>query len=209
MRYSILLGALLFTPLSFSHPVSYKGATGIMSYNTATSNDLLLTYSLTHKFAVAATYIREEESEFQIPRLNYLVKRWNNDDSQGNFYLSGGAGVEKYKNKNYDAKLAEVVADWEDRQYYIYFEHLHLVRENQLNTFLPETSHNHSKFRLGTAPFLADFEDLNIWYILQWDKHNEPKIELTQFVRIFRKNALIEIGAGFNNNWAFNYMFHF
>lgn len=201
---------LLFCSFAEGHPVSYKDALGLMSYNTPEMNEVLLTYSLNPHFAVAATYLRDSKSEFYIPRVNFLLKRWNNEDSQANIYLSGGAGYEKFGSKNYSVSLGELVADWESRKYYIYFDHLYLNRNNDLNTLLPDRDYNHSKFRVGTAPFLADYKDLNVWLILQGEKHlNQSNIEMTQFLRFYIKNMLWEVGARFDGGWAFNYMVHF
>ena len=206
----ILISFTLLSQFAAAHPTSFKGAVGLMSYNTPEMNEILLTYSLEHNFALAAIYLSDSNSEFYIPRLNYLVKRWNNDSSQGNLFFSVGAGYEKFNSENNRVQLAEVVADWEDRKYYIYYNHIYMNRENELNAALPHKHYNHSKLRLGTAPFLADYEDLNVWFILQGEKHQEEKqIEMTQFLRFFIKNTLWEIGAGFNGGWALNYMVHF
>ena len=201
---------LLFYSSAQAHPVSYKDAIGLMSYNTHEMNEILLTYSFSPRFAVAGMYLRDSKSEFYIPRVNVLLKRWNNEDSQGNVYLSGGSGYEKFDSKNYGVGLAEFVADWESRKYYIYFDHLYLNRSNDLNTLLPDKYYNHSKLRVGTAPFLADYSDLNVWLILQGEKHlNETNIEITQFLRFYMKNTLWEVGARFDGGLAFNYMVHF
>lgn len=206
----LVLSFALQGSISWAHPVSYKEAIGLMSYNTPEMTEILLTYSLSPRFAVAATYLRDSKSEFYIPRANFLIKRWNNEDSQGNFYLSGGAGYEKFASKNYNVRLAELVADWESRKYYIYFDHLYLNRDNNDNALLENREYNHSKLRLGTAPFLADYSDLNVWFILQAEKHlDKSQIEMTQFLRFYMKNTLWEIGAGFDGGWAFNYMIHF
>lgn len=195
---------------AFAHPTSYKGAVGLMSYNTPKMNEILLTYSLSHNFAVAATYLRDSKSEFYIPRLNYLLKRWNNEDSQGNIYISGGAGYEKFDSQNHGVRLGELTMDWESREYYISYQHLYLNRDNDKNLSLPEKDYNHSKIRVGTAPFLADYSDLNVWYILQAEKHlNQDRLEMTQFLRFYIKNILWEVGAGFNGDLSFNYMVHF
>jgi hypothetical protein len=210
-RIAMLLAAgVTWASGVWAHPVSYKEAVGLMSYNTPQMNEVLLTYSFTPQFALAATYLRDSKSEFFIPRANFLLKRWNKEDSQANIYLSGGAGYEKFGSRTYDARLGEVVADWESRKYYVYFDHLFINRDNQDNTLLPEKEYNHSKLRVGTAPFLADYEDLNVWLILQGEKHlNKPQIEMTQFLRFYMKNTLWEVGARFDGGWAFNYMVHF
>jgi hypothetical protein len=208
--FLLILVQILTSSWAAAHPTSYKGAVGLMSYNTQKMNEVLLTYSVEHNFAIAVTYLKDSRSEFYIPRLNFLAKRWNNDSSQGNLYLSAGSGVEKFNSENYAVRLAEVVADWESREYYVYLDHTYLSRENETNSALVQKDYNHSKFRLGTAPFLADYDDLNVWLIIQAEKHlDEKHIELTQFLRFYRKNTLWEIGAGFNGGWAFNYMIHF
>lgn len=207
MRLLLLL--CVFSSLKLhAHPVSYKDAFGVMSYNSTQMNEILLTYSLSHRLALGHTYIREKKSEFYIPRLNVLAQRWNNEESQGNFYLSAGSGIEKYASNNYNVGLAEVVADWESRKYYVYLEHLHMLRDNKANPLWTEREDNHSKFRLGFAPFLADYSDLNVWFIAQLSKHNDENTEATQFLRFYMKNTLWEVGADFNGGFAFNFMIH-
>lgn len=208
MRHILLFLTMFSTNYLFAHPVSYKDAIGIMSYNNSKMNEILLTYSLNPKFAVAATYLRDSESEFYIPRINFLLKRWNNDDSQGNIYFSAGNGYEKFNSNNYNVRLGELIADWENRKYYTYFEHLYLNRDNDQNTLIPNKNYNHSKARLGFAPFLADYSDLNVWYIFQVEKHNTESVQSTQFLRFFMKNVLWEIGAGFDGSMTFNFMIH-
>lgn len=208
MRYLLILITVFAGIYSQAHPVSYKDAVGIMSYNNSKMNEVLLTYSLNPKFAVATSYLRDSQSEFYIPRVNFLLKRWNNDDSQGNIYLSAGAGYEKFNSNNYGVRLGELVADWENRKYYTYFEHLYLNRDNDQNSLIPAKGYNHSKLRVGFAPFLADYNELNVWLILQIEKHNNEQMQSTQFLRFFMKNVLWEIGAGFDGSMAFNFMIH-
>lgn len=201
---------LIFSTLpAYAHPVSYKDGLGIMSYNSKDMNELLLTYSFTPKFAFATTYLRDSKSEFYIPRANFLLHRWNNDDSQANVYLSAGSGVEKYDGKTTSVNLGELVADWESRKYYVYFEHLYLNRNTEKNLSLPDRDYNHTKFRLGFAPFLADYSDLNVWFITQFDRHlNTDQIEASQFLRFYIRNVLWEVGAGFDGSFKFNFMIH-
>lgn len=209
IRYAACLFAVLLSGKAMAHPVSFQGAFGIMSYNSQRTNEALLTYSVSPYFAVATTYLREARSEFYIPRANFLLKRWNNADSQGNIYLSGGSGIEKFNSQNSATYLGEVIADWESRRYYVYLEHLYLRRNNVSNTDLPLQDYNNTKLRFGYAPFLADYNDLNVWAIAQFEKHNDDKqIEAMPFLRFFMKNILWEVGAGFDGSFAFNFMLH-
>lgn len=208
-QFTMIFFFSLLASQALAHPTSYKKGIGFMSYNSQKSNELLLTYSFSPNFALAATYLRDSKSEFLIPRTNFLAKRWNNDDSQANLYVSAGVGSEKFESKTYGARLGELVADWESRKYYISLTHLYLNRDNEDNLLLPNRNYNHTKARVGFAPFLADYEDLNVWLILQADKHNEDKqTELSQFVRFYMKNVLWEVGAGFDGSVAFNFMVH-
>lgn len=200
---------LLISIEAGAHPVAYKDAIGVMSYNSPTANELMLTYSFSPRAAASMTYLREAKSEFYIPRANFLVQRWNNEDSQGNVYFSVGAGVEKFDSKNYDTKLAELVTDWESRKYLLAFEEQYFNRKNQNNPLLTQENFSKSKLRLGFAPFLADYNDLNVWYIAEFNSTSEnPQIQTTQFMRFYIKNILWEVGAGFDGSFAFNFMLH-
>jgi hypothetical protein len=210
IKSAVLTLFITFPTLALAHPVAFKGAISVMSYNTPEMNELMLTYSVSPQFAIAGFYLIDSQSEFHIPRLNFLLKRWNNENSQGNIYLSGGRGNEKFSSKNHAVDLAEIVADWESRKYYIYFNHLYLQRDNKQNPLLTDSEYNHSILRVGTAPFLADYNDLNVWLILQAEKHlNFSNIEMTQILRFYIKNTLWEIGARFDGGGTFNYMVHF
>lgn len=208
MRNLLLMAMTLMSLRIFAHPVSYKDGIGIMSYNNSKMSEILLTYSLNPKFAVASTYLRDSQSEFYIPRVNFLIQRWNNNDSQANIYLSAGVGYENFNTNKHGVRLGEFIADWENRKYYTYFEHLYLNRDNDLNNLIPDKNYSHTKVRTGFAPFLADYNDLNVWFILQAEKHNNEQIQGTQFLRFFMKNVLWEIGAGFDGSMAFNFMIH-
>ncbi|MGZ3724826.1 MAG: hypothetical protein ACXWQQ_03470 [Pseudobdellovibrio sp.] len=179
-----------------------------MSYNTPQMNELLLTYSFNYDLAAGVTYIREKNSEYYIPRINVLVNRWNNDDSQANIYLSAGSGVEKYNSENSNVRLAELVTDWESRKYYAYFEHLYMLRDNKNNPLWPQQNDNHDKVRLGFAPFLAGYNDLNVWLVAQFTKHNDESIDTTPLLRFYIKNVLWEVGSDFKGEFAFNFMVH-
>lgn len=212
---------LLFTGLlgvnpANSHPVSFKDSLSLMSTNTAKSNELLLAYSVTHQFALAQMYLRDSKSEFHISRVNFLVKRWNKTDSQANIYVSGGTGAEKSGSRTGSVHLGQLILDWESRKYYSALEHTYLRRDLTENPLLPSQDLNRTKLRLGFAPFLADFNDLNVWFISQFDYKDESArargldipVDALQFLRFYQKNVLWEIGAGFDGSFAFNFMIH-
>lgn len=207
MKLIFIATLTLISSLAQAHPVSFKGGWGLMSYNRPDMMELLMTYSLNSNVAVSGTFLRTQESNFYIPRINFLGKRWNNTDSQANFYLSAGKGLEIFNSNSYNANLGEIVVDWESRKYYTSLQHLYINRENKDNDLIKE-NYNYTKFRAGFAPFLADYEDLNIWLIAQEEKTTDGRFQFSQFVRFYKKNVLWEIGAGKDGSFSFNFMVH-
>lgn len=190
-----------------AHPVSYAGAVSLMSYNRENENDLLLTYSFTRSLAVGLTYLKVEDAEYTVPRLNYLVQRWNNEDSQGNIYFSAGYGTDRSFAEIKPVSFGSVEADWESRRYYTSIQYNKFFRSD--SDAIKRVDFEHIKARAGLAPYLAEFNELNAWLIVQFDKMNDRPVETTQFIRLFYKNVLVELGATFGGGWAFNYMVHF
>jgi hypothetical protein len=190
-----------------AHPVSYQGATSLMSYNKPDENELLLTYSFKSYLAAGLYYFKEGNVNYSLPRINYLAKRWNNEDSQGNIYLSGGYGAERSYDETKGVGFASVDVDWESRKYYTAAAYSRFFRDN--SGAQPRPDYEMIKLRAGIAPYLAEYGDINAWFILQAEKQNDSSTQLTQFIRLFYRNVLVELGAGFNGEWAFNYMVHF
>lgn len=202
--YFLILGVSI---QALAHPVSYQGATSLMSYNKDAETEWMLNQSLRSYFAVGVQYTKTEYFELSLVRANLLAQRWNNENSQGNIYLSVGSGIEKSFGENKSASMGSIEADWESRKYYTSIQYNKFIRENSGNIVRPD--YETLKGRFGVAPYLADFNEINSWLILQFDKTNQESIETTQFVRLFYKNTLIELGARIGGGWAFNYMMHF
>ncbi|KYG65493.1 hypothetical protein AZI85_17410 [Bdellovibrio bacteriovorus] len=202
-----LLGPLfLIATTAQAHPVSFAGAFSLMSYNKENENEMLLTYSMTSRLAAGLMYFKTEEAEYTVPRLNFLAKRWNNEDSQGNIYLSAGYGTDRSYDEVKGVTLVSADVDWEDRRYYTSFQYTKYFRED---SDIQRTDFEQTKLRGGVAPYLAEFNELNTWLIVQFEKKNDSSIETTQFVRLFYRNILIEVGATIGGGGAFNFMSHF
>lgn len=206
LKLSLLLGILWSTQV-MAHPVSFQGSTSLMSYNTEDENTVDLFYSVRSYLAVGVTYQREDKTYFTVPRVNYLAQRWNNVDSQGNIYLSAGYGQERSYDQSLGVGFAAVDVDWESRHYYTAAAYNRYFRGDKEDISRPDFEM--MKVRAGVAPYLGEFNEINTWLILQSEKRNDTAWELTQFVRLFYKNMLVELGAGFNGSYAFNYMMHF
>ncbi len=187
--------------------VAYEDSLGIMGVNQSFHNELFLNYSLTPHFAVGERNIRfvttDGVKQFFVPEADFLIYRWNNPDSQANFYAGGGYGAESFMSQTQGVAMANVAADWESRKYYLDAEFQSLIANDT-------REYNSAKFRAGFAPYLADFNELSTWFILQFETMPfvENNLFLTPMIRLFYKNVLVEIGADFQGNFMFNYMIH-
>ncbi len=194
----------------YAHPVAYAGSNSIMTWNSQSMSDWMLTHTFESTYSLSARYQRietiEGERTFYIPHLNFLLKRWNELDSQANVYLSMGHGGEKVNHSLKDTSFLAFETDWESRKYYVSF------REEALMTYKKRASNLYmSKVRMGFAPYLAEFNELNSWFILEAIKQNKNKdsFMLTPFVRLFYRNVLVELGVSQKGESQFNFMIHF
>lgn len=191
-----------------AHPVSFAGAWGVLSYNDSKENELTLNYSFKSYLSAATSFFKfEDVIEATIPRATVLAKRWNNEDSQGNIYLGGGYGLEKSFNESAGIGLGQIDMDWESRKYYVAAQYTHFFRAD--SDAISRDDIKVGKARAGFAPYLAEYNDLNTWFIVQFKKQNEENIETTQLVRLFYRNVLLELGATLGGGGVLNFMAHF
>lgn len=170
----------------------------------------MLIHSFTSKNSLAVRYTRldtrDGERTFYIPQVNFLLKRWNELDSQANIYLSVGHGGEKVKTSFKDTSNLALEADWESRKYYVSFREDAFLSHKNSNKNIYMT-----KVRAGFAPYLAEFNELNAWFILQADRSNKgaDEFKLTPMIRLFYHNVLLEFGASTKGDSQLNFMVHF
>ena len=202
--------SLIVANTAKAHPVAFKGSYSIMTWNTRDMSDWMFTHSFTSQFSLTARYLRMEtvdgERVIYTPQVNFLLKRWNELDSQANLYLSVGHGVEKKLSKFESVTTAGLEADWESRKYYISIKEDMVLSHKNSSKNIYQT-----KLRAGFAPYLAEFNEINTWFILQADKVNrdEKNFKLTPFIRLFYKNVLTEFGVSSRGDAQFNFMVHF
>lgn len=196
--------------LAQAHPVAYADSNSIMTWNSKEMSDWMYTHTFTPYYSLSARTTRiltsEGERRFYIPHFNFLAKRWNELDSQANIYLSFGHGGEEVSHSLKDVSLLAVETDWESRKYYVSFrqEALLVYKKRGSNLYM-------TKLRAGFAPYLAQFNELNSWFILEAEKTNKgiESYTLTPYVRLFYRNVLTEIGVSQNGDAHFNFMIHF
>ncbi|MBY0413222.1 MAG: hypothetical protein K2Q18_03610 [Bdellovibrionales bacterium] len=193
-----------------AHPVAFAGSYSIMTWNNKDSSEWMFVHSITSRYSLAARYTRMDtkdgERTFYLPEMSFLLKRWNELDSQANIYLTLGHGVEKEESTFKNTTAATLEADWESRKYYVSFKEDVLVSYKDKSKSMFQT-----RVRAGFAPYLANFNELNAWFILQADHSNKgmDEVTLTPLVRLFYRNILTEMGASSRGDLQFNFMVHF
>lgn len=191
-----------------AHPVSYKGATGVMTWNQPFMSDHWITYSFRPDIAVAGRFMRMEMKDGKFNynglQLDYLLKRWNGEDHQANIYLYGGGGVVRFNDKDGSAPFAGVEADVEDRKYFA------LIKAEYMKPTVGD-EFAHVETRLGIAPYEAEYNEMASWFMVQaqWHPTLSKQFVVTPLARIFYKSFLLETGVSLDGDWMMNFMFHF
>jgi len=209
MNYKkFFLIAFLFVPsIAQAKPISYVGGTMVMQDNDETGSTLQLDYTVTPKYAVGL-YAKQEQGGkdfFTVgPQFNYLVKRWNLEDGQGNIFSITGAGTSRYEGNENASAWTGILADYETRRvFYSYEARLMYVDTIEKSTW--------QRARVGFAPYLANYEDLNSWLMLQVDYHpkKDHSTVVTPLLRFFYKTNLIEVGVSNRRTAMFNWVLQF
>ena len=204
LRLGVLFAAalLLASQPSAAKPISYVGGTMLMVENDYTGNTVSLDYTFTPRFA-AAFYAKHEIHGDQFtalgPQLNTLIKRWNMPDGQGNIFAMTGAGIATGKTGDRFAGWSSVLADYETRRVFTSYEARFM--------YVPGVEHSlWQRARVGVAPYLANYDDLNTWLMIQVDHHPDKNgaTTVTPLLRLFYKTFLVEGGVSTKGDVMFN-----
>ena len=205
----------LFVALSslslFAHPVIYKDGIVVSSSNMRSYSDNQLMYSWSNKWSSGLNHWRftkdERNTEFAFVKLNHLLYRYNGENSQGNFYIHGGAGVadsEIERRQTNDAYMAGFEADWETRTLYTSLKHYYFTSPKVTDISMTQA-------RIGFSPFESGFDQLQSWFMLQamYMPDVEAELIITPLLRFFYKNVLWEVGSSTRAEWMINIMVHY
>ncbi len=194
--------AVLATVGAEAKPLSYVGGTMVMVENDETGSTAAVDYTFDPRFA-AGLFVKREigGNTFTMigPQFNILVKRWNLPDGQGNIFSMTGVGTVVDSGTPRFAAWTNVLADYETRRiftsYEVRFMHARAV-ENSI----------WQRARVGMAPYLANYNDLNTWLMVQVDHHPAKNYTttVTPLVRFFYKTLLVEAGYSTRGTAMFN-----
>lgn len=204
----IIAGAILLvsSPSLAVKPISYPGGVTVMSMNDANMHQLHVLYTFTPRFSLGPklAYDRENDYTATMVDANFLLKRWNNPDSQGNIFVNLGVGSAYSDAGDFDhetepAFSGGVLADWEDRRYFTSYENQYVDAGDIDSAF-------HQSARVGVAPYVAEYGELHTWLMLQVDHHPEGEntTSVTPLVRLFKGTYLGEAGISNHGDILFN-----
>jgi hypothetical protein len=199
--------SLCLTATAAAHPVAFEGARQLMFGTTGSVQNLEFyrSYSAQAAWGLHAMRFEDDRDEiFAAIQHNWLLKRWNLPTAQANLYAGIGAGVAwEDGGGSGPAGIGFFRADYETRRVYTAFD-AKLVGS-------PDVSRGVFSTEAGIAPYKAEFDQLNTWFILQAEYVSgmEDKLELIPKVRFFKGPYFLELGSTLRGQPVVNLMIHF
>ena len=184
-----------------AHPVIWKNGIVMSTTVTSSTNELKTHYSMTHKWALGLHGISFDEDAYGMIQNNILLKRWNAEGAQGNLYVFSGVGASITQHKESIIHLG-AQADWETRFIYTHFN---------VDSYFKKKPIYLMRARVGVAPYLAEYDGIHTWLILQGDGKglgDDIYTTITPVLRIFRNNILVEVGSNFVDRYLMTFMVH-
>ena len=188
-------------------PLSYVDGTMVMQENDETGHTLSLDYTFTPTEAFGI-YIKQEESGKDIfmftPEINTLLKRWNLPDGQGNIFNMSGAGIATFRGNNQPCLWTAFLADYETRRWFFSYEP-RFVWDGDIEKSVWQRTY------AGFAPYLANYDQLNTWFLIRFDHHpaKDDHFVATPVIRLFYKTIWLELGYSSNNHVMVNWTVQF
>ncbi len=188
-------------------PISYVGGTMVMQEHDETGTTLYVDYTIDPKHAIGL-YAKKENGGEQYstvtPELNYLIKRWNLPEGQGNIFNTSGVGVSRFEGENKFTAWTGFLADYETRRVFFSYEPRFMYVDDVEKSVW-------QRARIGFAPYEGNYDDLHTWLMLQVDNHpaKPDTIVVTPLVRLFYHTTLVETGVNNNGDVMFNWVLQF
>jgi len=194
-----------------SRPVSYPGGWTVSTFNDGDRYSGFLHYSPTAFYSIGyhAEYWRDQDYQIHALHVNNLLKRWNGEASQGNFYLMSGIGFAHSDEGDFDnrtelAAYTGIAADWETRK--VFFSYANRITEagNIADNFRQNA-------RFGFAPYVAEYGNWHTWLMMRVSHAPEADDQLvaTPIIRLFKGADLFEAGVSDRGDVLFNFVHRF
>jgi hypothetical protein len=182
-----------------AHPVTFKGGNAFY----ATRQQGMVRYEMNHTFsrhiALGTTYISMDLPDFGLDAglatASVLAYRRNGNGSQGNVYLTAGGGYGDLGDGSGGAFLGmgNLQIDFETSRIYaaVVGSSFYL---SPLGTSLYPGGVYGVQGRFGLAPYVARFDELQSWLVLQAGGSSVAEPMLTPMLRFFYRTVLWEVG---------------
>jgi hypothetical protein len=194
----VLLFAAAVPGLSVAKPIAFAHGTTVMAeYGAGTMEEAQAFYAPTYKMSAGLGYLALDSEDGRLSRdivygrVNYLVKRWNLEDAQGNVYGWGGLGSARTGTGDSDLFAWNAGAQFDYETLRIYAS---LKTDYQHSS---EFSHRIDTLQLGVAPYKHDFATLATWFVVQGRQYTggiRSGTEWALLLRLFKRGAWIEAG---------------
>jgi hypothetical protein len=195
--------ALVASTAALAKPIAFQdGWTVMAEYGTNTMRQAQVFYAPKYWWSggLAHTEIIADDKSFEHDidgaQFNYLVKRWNLPDAQGNLFAWGGIGSAR----GHDGQgsfigvatvQAGVQADYETRSVYASAKQ-EWFRSSRFSNGITTA-------QVGWAPYEHDYDEIATWFLIQL-RHYQGGVlpgttEVIPMLRLFKGNFWIEAGA--------------
>jgi hypothetical protein len=186
-----------------ARPVSFVGSTMAMAQIQPSMSLVSADYTFGRRISLGAQYQwlkrASDEIDFAGPEINVLLFRHNALDWQANIFLSGAFGAAFEAKQPLLAGVALLEADAESRRLYGLVSARFLQSGSGLQDFQMTA-------RVGLAPVLAEANEINPWFILQYQYM--PQFTnvhvVSPVMRLLYQGFLFEAGMSLRGEVFFN-----
>jgi len=194
--FSLLL--LMLSQLE-ARPISYSGGSTLMMISNEMQDSTYYHYSPTYKFSIGIQQVKDKyfNSDYSYLRLTYLINRKNTQHSQRNLYFQSGISSNGMDHYFYGAH-----GDWETRKLFLGFGYK--------NTETKRRDYSEQYLQVGVAPYIGEYGDLHTWLMLKSQKNGlTGSWDTYPVLKLFKGNALIELGYSDSSQWDVHLMYRF
>ena len=212
MRTTVVAMALALAALAAqAGPMGFKDSTMAMGDFGPNWREGWVNHALTARDAVGAggLWMRSDDRRLvrDFAELTYtrLVRRWNGEHSQANFWFVAGAGPLRGNDFSGSRTMLApgISADWETTRLYVSAS-ARLYRAQGIN-------HDFASVRAGVSFYEADYDQMQPWLVVEARRMRglSDRTEVTPMLRVIHNRYFVEAGVNTMKQARFNFMYIF
>jgi hypothetical protein len=200
-----------FAALAQANPMGFKDSAMAMGDFGANWREAWVNHAFTARDAVGvgAVWMRSDDKRLtrEFSEINYtrLVKRWNGEHSQANFWLVAGAGPVHGNDFGGSRTMLAPGAsfDWETTRLY-FSAAARLYRATGIQ-------HDFAALRAGFSLYEVDYDEVQPWFIVEARRMQglSERTEWTPMLRLVHNRYFMEAGINADKQARFNFMYIF